>query len=75
MIETGRVEGALLVPADTVFPTDAGPVAFRRTFTGYGRRVLALGARNATSVEVKSGLDPGDRIARRDLDALDRSAR
>jgi len=75
VIETGRVAGALLVPADTVFPTDAGPVAFRRTFTGYGRRVLALGARNATSVEVKSGLDPGDRIARRDLDALARSTR
>jgi len=75
VIETGRIENALLVPADTVFPTDAGPVAFRRTLWGYGRRVLALGARNATSVEVKSGLDAGDRVARRDLDLLARSGR
>jgi HlyD family secretion protein len=73
VIETGRIENALLVPADAVFPTDAGPVAFRRTAVGYGRRVLTLGARNETSVEVKSGLDAGDRVARRDLDAARRA--
>jgi len=75
VIETGRIANALLVPADAVFPTDAGPIAFRRSAVGYGRRVLTLGARNETSVEVKSGLDVGDRIARRDLDAAGRRAR
>jgi HlyD family secretion protein len=68
-IETGRVAGALLVPADAVFPTEAGPVAFRKTSLGYDRRALAIGGRNDASVEVKAGLSEGDRVARRDLDA------
>jgi len=75
VIETGRIENALLVPADAVFPTDDGPIAFRRSAVGYGRRALTLGARNEASVEVKSGLDPGDRVARRDLDAAARRTR
>jgi HlyD family secretion protein len=75
VVETGRIRNALLVPADTVFPTDSGPVAFRRSAVGYGRQPLTLGARNETSVEVKAGLDAGDRVARRDLDASRRRAR
>jgi multidrug efflux pump subunit AcrA (membrane-fusion protein) len=75
VIETGRIADAVLVPADAVFPTDAGPIAFRKTLTGFGRRILTLGARNEASVEVKTGLEPGDRIARRDLDAAARAAR
>ncbi len=69
-VETGRIKNALLVPADAVFPSDTGPVAFRKATVGYGRRPLTLGARNEKSVEVKAGLDVGDRVARRDLDAL-----
>jgi HlyD family secretion protein len=68
-IETGRVARALLVPADAVFPTAAGPVAFRKTSFGYDRRVLEIGGRNDASVEIKGGLTEGDRVARRDLDA------
>ena len=75
VVETGRIKNALLVPADAVFPTEAGPVAFRRSAVGYGRQRLTLGARNETSVEVKAGLDAGDRVARRDLDASRRRAR
>ena len=75
VIETGRIENALLVPADAVFPTDEGPVAFRRSAVGYGKRVLTLGARNESSVEVKSGLNAGDRVARRDLDAAARKTK
>ena len=75
VVETGRIRNTLLVPADAVFPTEAGPVAFRRSAVGYGRQRLTLGARNETSVEVKAGLDAGDRVARRDLDASRRRAR
>ena len=74
-IETGRVPGALIVPADAVFPTPAGPVAFRRGALGYERRVLDIGSRNETQVEVKSGLAPGDQVARNDLDAAARRTR
>ncbi len=75
VIETGRIANTLLVPADAVFPTDRGPMAFRRSAVGWSRRVLTLGARNETSVEVKAGLDPGDRVARRNLDLDERTAR
>ena len=75
VIETGRVADALLVPADAIFPTEAGPVAFRRTAWGYDRRVLDLGARNDASVEVRAGLSAGDRVARRDLDAASGASR
>jgi HlyD family secretion protein len=74
-IETGRIRNALLVPADAVFPRDAGPVAFRKSAVGYARRSLTIGARNEQSVEVTAGLDVGDRVARRDLDATGGSAR
>jgi multidrug resistance efflux pump len=74
-VETGRIAHTLLVPADAVFPTASGPVAFRRSPVGYTRRPLVLGSRNETSVEVKAGLDAGDRVARRDLDADARRTR
>jgi multidrug resistance efflux pump len=74
-IETGRVEKALLVPADSVFPTADGPVAFRKTALGYDRVELKLGGRNEASVEVTAGLEAGDRVARRNLDDAARSGR
>jgi biotin carboxyl carrier protein len=74
VVETGRIANSVVVPADAVFPTEAGPVAFRKTMMGYDRTLLTLGARNEGSVEVKSGLAPGDRISRRDLDVAARRA-
>ena len=73
-IETGRVAHALLVPADAVFPSADGPIVFRKTALGYERRPIKIGARNATSVEVTSGLAKGDHVAKRDLDAASRAA-
>lgn len=65
-IETERVAGAVVVPTDAVFVTPDGPVAYRRTGGGFERVRLELGRRTATSIEVKSGLAPGDRVSRRD---------
>lgn len=65
-IETERVAGAVVVPTDAVFVTPDGPVAYRRTGGGFERVRLELGRRTATSIEVKSGLVPGDRVSRRD---------
>ena len=59
-IETGRILAATLVPLDAVFPTDRGPVAYRRRFGVVAAVPLELGARNAKSVQVRSGLKPGD---------------
>jgi hypothetical protein len=74
-IETGRATGVLLVPVDAVYPTSEGPVAYRKSSFGHERRVLEIGARNETSVEVKSGLSAGDRVARRDLGVVARAGR
>jgi len=59
-IETGRITAATLVPLDAIFPTDRGPVAYRRRFGSLSAVPVELGARNAKSVQVRSGLKPGD---------------
>lgn len=68
-IETGRVPGALLIPAEAVFPTPAGPIAYRRTRLGYENVRLVLGQRNDKFVEVREGLTAGDRVSRSRLAA------
>ncbi len=68
-VETGRIPGALLVPADAIFPTSDGPVAYRKTAFGFEKVRLDIGRRTADSVEVLSGLAAGDRISRSDLGA------
>ena len=68
-VETGRVKEAVLVPADAVFPTAEGPVVYRETTMGHERRRVTLGGRNDKSVAIASGVAPGDRVARRKLDA------
>ncbi|HEY5946640.1 MAG TPA: hypothetical protein VIV40_14155, partial [Kofleriaceae bacterium] len=54
------------VPAEAVFVTPDGPVAYRSTGDGVTKVKLTLGKRNGTAIEVKSGLAPGDRVSRID---------
>jgi HlyD family secretion protein len=65
-VETVRLPGVVQIPADAVFVTDAGPVAYRASGDGVSTVKLTLGRRNATSIEVTSGLAPGDRVSRTD---------
>jgi hypothetical protein len=69
-IEIERLRGVVQVPADAVFVTPDGPVAYRRTGGGFERVRLELGGRTATTIEVKSGLAPGDRVSRSDPGAV-----
>jgi len=69
-IEIERLRGVVQVPAEAVFVTPDGPVAYRRTGGGFERVRLELGARTATTIEVKSGLAPGDRVSRSDPGAV-----
>ncbi len=71
-IETERVKGALLVPAQAVFPTKEGPVAYRKTWLGWEKVRLETGRRNDKEAEVLEGLHEGDRVAQRDLEAAKR---
>jgi hypothetical protein len=66
-IETARLAGVVQIPAEAVFVTDGGPVAYRAADGGSVSAVkLTLGRRNATTIEVTSGLAPGDRVSRTD---------
>ena len=52
--------GAVVLTAD-------GPVAYRRTGTGYDTVPVKLGQRNQKYVQVKAGLREGDEVSRTDL--------
>ena len=60
-IEIARIPGVVQVPAEAVFVTAAGPVAYRDD----GERVaLLVGRRSSDAIEVIGGLAPGDRVMR-----------
>jgi biotin carboxyl carrier protein len=69
-IETERLAGVIQIPAEAVFATPDGPVAYRAGGGGLERVRLELGRRTPTMIEVKAGLAPGDRVSRRDPGAV-----
>ena len=69
-VETEHLRGVVQVPADAVFVTADGPVAYRKAGGGFERVRLELGRRTATRIEVKSGLQPGDHVSRSDPGAV-----
>lgn len=62
-VETERVEDVLTVPTAAVTPTAEGPVVFRQSAFGFERVRPELGRRSAEAVEIRSGLEAGDRVA------------
>jgi hypothetical protein len=65
-VETERLSAVVQVPAEAVFVTPDGPVAYKATGDEVTRVKLTLGKRNASMIEVKAGLAPGDRVSRVD---------
>ncbi len=65
-VETQRLPGVLVIPADAIFVTPDGPVAYRLDGDDLEPVRLQLGRRNATTIEVVSGLAAGDRVSRVD---------
>ena len=63
-IETAKLPGVVQVPADAVFVTPEGPVAYRESGGKLEKVKLVLGQRNQRAIEVKQGLAPGDRVSR-----------
>ena len=63
-IETQRIPSVIQMPAEAVFVTPEGPVAYRETAGGLERVRLSLGHRSTETVEVTAGLSPGDRVSR-----------
>lgn len=63
-VETERLAKVVQIPAEAVFVTADGPVAYRQSGSGVEKVALVLGKRNASAVEVKQGLAPGDKVSR-----------
>lgn len=62
-VETGRIPGILMVPAEAVFPTAEGPVVFRKGATGLKEISIVAGERNEKVIQVVSGLQEGDLVS------------
>ena len=63
LLATDAVEQAIAVPADAVIQQDGLPVAFVQSGgETFEKRVLELGVRDGNWVEVRRGLDVGDRV-------------
>jgi len=63
-VETQRIPSVIQIPAEAVFVTPEGPVAYRETTGGLERVRLSLGHRSTETFEVTAGLSPGDRVSR-----------
>lgn len=61
-IELGRVKNAVLIPREAVQLGPSGPFVYRRTALRVEEVPLKLGRENDKSVEVLTGLSPGDRV-------------
>lgn len=66
-VATERLDDRLLIPVAAVFPREQGPVAYRKTVSGFETVELTLGQRDRERVEVLAGLSPGDEVSVRDL--------
>ena len=66
-IETESVPKALVAPLEAVFNRADGPVVYRKTGWRSEEVHPVFGRRNDRLVEIRSGLEAGDMVSRRDL--------
>lgn len=69
VVEIEKKTGVVLLPLEAVFHRSSGPVALRKTTTGWQTIPLKLGAAGKTQVEILSGLSSADEVATIDVDA------
>ena len=65
-VETLRVPNVIAIPAEAVFVTADGPIAYRLDGDELTAVKLQLGRRTATAIEVVGGLTAGARVSRVD---------
>jgi HlyD family secretion protein len=64
-IPTDRVPDVVLVPTESVFQRDGRPVVYRLDGSGFEERFVDLARRGREFAIIKSGVEPGDRVATR----------
>jgi multidrug resistance efflux pump len=67
-VDTEKLANVLQIPADAVFVTPDGPVAYKADGDDVAKVKVQVGKRNATTIEIVSGLSAGDRVSRIDPD-------
>ena len=74
-IETARVEDAVAIPESAVVDEDGRPVAYvELNGEAFQKRDLELGLRDAGFVQVKRGIEPGERVVTKGAYAIRLSA-
>ncbi|MCP3982515.1 MAG: HlyD family efflux transporter periplasmic adaptor subunit [bacterium] len=68
-VEIEQVPETALLPIESVFLKDDGPVVYKKTLMGHRAVPVELGRRDDRRVEVISGVAPGDRVSLIDLAA------
>jgi multidrug efflux pump subunit AcrA (membrane-fusion protein) len=61
-VEVDRIDNAVIVPLEAIFPSQDGPVVKVAGWYGTDSRKVDLGRRNTTHVEVLSGVSPGQEV-------------
>jgi HlyD family secretion protein len=65
-IAVNRAPDSIMIPNEALFQKDGKSVAYVQKGAKFEERVIQIGRRNATSVQVASGLQPGERVALKD---------
>jgi HlyD family secretion protein len=64
-IPTDRVPDVLLVPTESVFQRDGRSIVYRLDGSGFEERTVEVTRRGREQAIIKSGVEPGDRVATR----------
>jgi RND family efflux transporter MFP subunit len=65
-VPVNRMPDSIVVPAESVFQKDGESVVYVPNGKQFEQRKIQVGRRNATSVQIVSGVQPGERVALKD---------
>ncbi|HUQ50509.1 MAG TPA: efflux RND transporter periplasmic adaptor subunit [Terriglobales bacterium] len=65
-VEVSRIPGSLMVPNEAIFQKAGRAVVYVQNGRKFEERVVKVGRRNASSAQIVSGLQDGDKVALKD---------
>jgi cobalt-zinc-cadmium efflux system membrane fusion protein len=61
-----RIPNSILLPAEAMFQKNGRSVVYVQKRSGFEERVINVGRRYGSTVQVVSGVEPGERVALKD---------